>query len=95
MLTKERSPMKELVNFPGGIRTFERDIPKQLNFKLLKLFFMKNYIKIEKQNNISISPLVCVVTKIKHHIIFIRQNNLFRNMLIYCFCHILEISIMF
>ena len=40
--------MKELVNFPGGIRTFERDIPKQLNFKLLKLFFHEKLYKNRK-----------------------------------------------
>ena len=50
---------------------------------------------MQKQKNKTLFPLVCLITKIEHYTVFILQNKILKNILIYYYYCILEISIMF
>ena len=66
---------------------------KQLNFKVAKFPVpKKDYAKVEKQR---IFPLMYLAMKIKYHIVFILQNKLLENMLIYYYYRILKNAIVF
>ena len=73
----------------------KKEFAKQLNFKQVKFpVYKKVYAKIEKQNNICIN--ICgYEDETPYHIIFIFQNNLLRNILIYYHYPILKTPIIF
>ena len=66
---------------PVKILNVDKEFAKQLNFKGVKFPVHKNgkHGKIEKQ----IFPLIYLITKMEHHTIFIIQNKLLKNTMIY------------
>ena len=68
----------------------DREFAKYLNSKGIKFPVHKT---IQKQENEIIFPSVCLVMKIEHHNVFILQNKLLKNILIYYYHRILKIPI--
>ena len=63
-----------LLKNPAIIRNVDKKFAKQLNYKNVNFpVYKKEYSKIEKQNNISISMFS--YQKIKHYTVFILQNK--------------------
>ena len=64
-----------------------------LNFKGVEFpVYKKDYAKIEKENDISIS---CLVMKIKHHTALTLKNKLLKSMLIHYNYRVIKVFIIF
>ena len=79
---------------PARIRNVDKKFAKQLNFKNIKFpVHKKDYVKIEKQINISINVFGCEDEKLYR--IYSSKQILKKNMLIYYYYQILKVSNIF
>ena len=69
----------------------DKEFAKQLDFNAIKLtVHEKDYAEIEIYKMIFL--LMCLVMKMKHHTVFILQNKLLKNLIIYDYYRILKIT---